>query len=315
MELVETPDNPAPVGAELVRLAGPDDPALRAVLCPAEIGAPLGTVCLFQGRAEFIEKYFETARDLQARGFAVALLDWRGQGGSDRLLPDRRKGHVPSFAAFRADLERFMVLVRARCPKPYFALAHSMGALVALLAERGRDRHFERLVLSAPMLGLGAMYRPTGPARLLANVADALGFGTSYIPTGGGTPIDWQPFEGNPLTSDPVRFARNSRIVERAPALGLGAPTIGWVAASFEAMDAMAAAGAPESVATPVLILAAGDDCIVSNQAIERMAARLGVARTLTIPGARHEILMERDAVRAQALAAFDAFVPGEVKF
>jgi lysophospholipase len=315
MKIAETPDNPAPAGAELVRLAGPDGPALRAVLCPASIGAPLGTVCVFQGRAEFIEKYFETARDLQARGFAVALLDWRGQGGSDRLLADPRKGHVPSFAAFRSDLERFMALVRARCPEPYFALAHSMGGLVALLAERGRDRHFERLVLSAPMLGLGAMYRPTGPARLLANVADALGFGASYIPTGGGTPIDWQPFEGNPLTSDPARFARNSRIVERAPGLGLGAPTIGWVAASFEAMDSMAAAGAPESVRTPVLILAAGEDRIVSNAAIERMAARLGVARTLTIAGARHEILQERDALRAQALAAFHAFVPGELKF
>ena len=47
-----------------------------------------GTVCVFPGRAEFIEKYFEVVRDLRARGFAVATIDWRGQGLSDRALPN-----------------------------------------------------------------------------------------------------------------------------------------------------------------------------------------------------------------------------------
>ena len=43
-----------------------------------------GTVVVLQGRTESIEKYFETVRDLRARGFAVATFDWRGQGLSDR---------------------------------------------------------------------------------------------------------------------------------------------------------------------------------------------------------------------------------------
>ena len=78
---------------------------------------------MFQGRAEFIEKYFETVRDLRARGFAVATIDWRGQGLSERALRDPRKGHVRNFSEYERDLEAFMQeVVLPDCPPPLFAL-------------------------------------------------------------------------------------------------------------------------------------------------------------------------------------------------
>jgi lysophospholipase len=61
----------------------------------------------------------------------------------------------------------------------------------------------------------------------------------------------------------------------------------------------------------PVLMLAASDDRIVSSLAIEEMATRLKVGAQLVLRGARHEILQERDVIRQQFWAAFDAFVPG----
>ena len=64
-------------------------------------GPPQGTVCILQGRAEFIEKYFETVGDLLLRGFAVATFDWRGQGLSARRLGNPRKGHVRRFDDYR----------------------------------------------------------------------------------------------------------------------------------------------------------------------------------------------------------------------
>ena len=67
---------------------------------------------------------------------------------------------------------------------------------------------------------------------------------------------------------------------------------------------------APLSV-LPVLVVAAGADPVCSTPAVERFAARLAAGHTITIRGARHEILMERDAIREQFWAAFDAFVPG----
>src|SRR5688572_17035918 len=92
-----------------------------------------GTVCLFQGRAEFIEKYFETVRELRARGFAVATFDWRGQGLSQRILGNPRKGHVRDFSDYELDADAFMKeVVLPDCPPPLFAIGHSMGGTVMM---------------------------------------------------------------------------------------------------------------------------------------------------------------------------------------
>ena len=107
MTLVSIPANPVPEGAITGTVQTSDGRALRFARFPPPPGRK-GTVCLFQGRAEFIEKYFEVVRDLQARGFAVATLDWRGQGLSDRALSDRRKGHVKDFSEYDRDLDAFM---------------------------------------------------------------------------------------------------------------------------------------------------------------------------------------------------------------
>ena len=145
----------------------------------------LGTVCLLQGRAEAIEKYFETIGDLRRRGFAVATFDWRGQGGSDRRLRNRRKGHVDSFAEYDRDLDAFMEQVALPdCPPPYFALAHSTGALIALrAAHEGRTR-FNRMVVTSPLLELGPT-RPSQPvAYRLSGLLAGIGLGELNVPGG-----------------------------------------------------------------------------------------------------------------------------------
>jgi len=99
VKLVSIPANPVPEGATLAMIRTPDGVSLRTVRWPPPPGRK-GTVCLFQGRTECIEKYFEMVRELRGRGFAVATLDWRGQGLSDRALRDRFKGHVENFAQY-----------------------------------------------------------------------------------------------------------------------------------------------------------------------------------------------------------------------
>src|SRR5436190_23687600 len=107
MDLVSIPANPLPEGGLTGVLKTRDGVGIRVARWQPPPGRK-GTVCVFQGRAEFIEKYFEVVNDLRERGFAVAALDWRGQGLSDRALPDRRKGHVGSFAEYDRDLDVFM---------------------------------------------------------------------------------------------------------------------------------------------------------------------------------------------------------------
>src|SRR5262249_29597357 len=126
--LVSLPSNPIPEGARVGILTTPDGVNLRyACWAPPPQGRK-GTVCLFHGRAEFIEKYFEVVSELRSRGFAVATLDWRGQGLSDRALSDTHKGHVWNFDEYGTDLTSFMQeVVLPDCPPPFFSLAHSTG--------------------------------------------------------------------------------------------------------------------------------------------------------------------------------------------
>ncbi len=307
-----SPANPLPPGGTALWLTAGDGTRLRAAFWPASLAVPRGTVTIAPGRAEFIEKYFETIGELRARGFAVAAFDWRGQGGSQRDLPGARKGHVDDFSLYGRDLAALEAqLLAPLAPRPWFGLAHSMGAAACLASARAGALPFERLVLSAPLIAIHGIEARRAP-RILAALLDGCGFGAAYIPAGGDTSAMTRPFAGNALTADPVRYARNAEIAAAHPELAIGDPTIGWVAACFRQLDAFAEFDCPRRILTPTLIVAAGADTVVSTPATERFAARLKAGRALIIPTARHEILMERDEIRAQFWAAFDAFVPGE---
>ena len=314
MRLISIPANPVPDEAATAMLQTPDGVRLRYARWAPPPGRK-GTVCVFQGRAEYIEKYFEVVRDLRARGFAVATFDWRGQGLSQRALKDPRKGHVGSFAEFALDLETFMKeVVLPDCPPPLFALAHSMGAAVLIQAAAKGHRWFDRMVLTAPMIRL-AQRRMYGMAPGLARIVRFAGRGGGYVPGGGPAVLQTMPFPGNPLTTDPVRYARAAAVVETEPALGLGSPTVGWADAAFRVMAQMRSASFPARIRQPMLIVAAGHDCLVSTPAIENFAIHLRAGSHVIIAGAQHEILMEQDAYRNQFWAAFDAFVPGTPLF
>jgi lysophospholipase len=314
--LISTPNNPVPLGGtvgmlDFSRRFGRHI-YVRYARWPSVLSERHGTVCVLPGRTEFIEKYFEVIGELRRRGFSVAILDWRGQGGSSRLCRNRLKGHIGSFDAYQADLFSLMnEVVLPDCPPPYYLLAHSMGGAIALKAATRRGSWFDRVVLTAPMLALQDL--PCSPALVgsLTGALSACGFGRTLVPGGMASYRRSHRFDGNVLTSDPERFARTQGILQAALELALGPPTIGWVAAAFKAMAEIADEGFARRLRVPVLIIAAGDDRVVSNRAIEALAFRLKLARQIVLRGAMHEILQERDPIRQAFWGAFDAFVPG----
>src|SRR5581483_2286270 len=112
-------------------------------------------------------------------------------------------------------------------------------------------------------------------------------------------------------TNDPVRYARNSSIVEEDPDVSLGSPTVAWVDTAMRQMKQFADPSYAGRIRQPLLLVAAGRDEIVSTAAIESFGSHLLAGRHLLVPGAKHEILQELDLYRDQFWAAFDAFVPG----
>jgi len=311
MKLISIPANPVPDNFITGMLKAPDGVSLRFARWLPPAGRR-GTVCIVQGRAEWIEKYYETVRDLRARGFAVAALDWRGQGLSDRALGDRHKSYVRDFAEYDSDLETFMrEIVLPDCPPPLFAIGHSTGAAVLIRAAHRGHRWFDRMVLTSPLIKLGGVDYAMGFGPLIVRALRMAGFGAMYVPKTDTGIVESRPFLGNILTSDPVRYARNAAIIEAEPALSVGAPTVAWLDSAFRAMRAMRERSYPARIRQPILIVAAGNDAVVSSAAIEDFASMLRAGSHLVIVGAQHEILMEQDRFRSQFWAAFDAFVPG----
>ncbi|MBN9027299.1 alpha/beta hydrolase [Kaistia sp. MMO-174] len=311
MSLQSFPDNPVPTGAAEQTVMTADGVRLRAAVWRPE-GRLKGTVCIVHGRAEAIEKYYEVVGELLERGFAVASFDWRGQGASERRLQNPRKGHVDDFVEYERDLEAFIETVMLPdCPPPYFVLAHSTGGLVCLRLARRRPQAFSRMVLVSPLLDFGGFAPSRGFINFAAGAFSLLGLGDALPPGARIAEVDERGFKGNPLTSDPRRFDRTIAIAKARPELTVGAPTIAWLHAACRAMNEASNPAFAAEIRIPTLMIAAGEDKVVSPLAIERFAREMRIGSQIVIPGARHEILMERDPMRGLFWAAFDAFVPG----
>lgn len=309
--LFETPGNPIPANAYAGMLTMADGKRIRYARFAADARPLQGTVVILTGRNECIEKYFETIRDLSARGFGAAIFDLRGQGGSDRLLKDPHRGYINDFDDYVADIGPFFQdVVLPDCRGPYYLLAHSTGALVALMATPLLTNRVQRMVLTAPLMGFANQPLSMQNTLRLASLLNAVGLGSVYM-TGRRKAGTLPAFPGNTLTTDAARFARNIDIYRHHPELGLAGPTASWIRAACIACERVQEPDFIADLNIPTLIVAAGADRVVDTPTIERFARRLRTGALVTIDGARHEILQEADAYREQFFAAFDAFIPG----
>lgn len=311
MTLTEIPGNPIPDGAVAGFIETPDRVQLRYARFPAKPGTLKGTVTLLQGRAEFIEKYFEVITELQERGFNVVAFDWRGQGGSGSQTGTLKRSNISSFSKYRIDLEAVVSRISlADCPGPHYVLAHSTGCTIFLSATERLRTQISRAVLCAPFVGLSDFGRKERMIFRLAQLLAMLGLALAPVPGKGNGKAE--AFETNRQTQDRRRFERMVEIGKANPELEIGPPTIGWLAAAVRALTSFRELRFGPSVAVPVLMIAAGRDRIVSSRATEELSTRIRAAGFIEIPGAEHEILMEEDIYRDQFWAAFDAFIPGE---
>ncbi len=297
--LLATPDAPAPPGGEAAWIEGAGGVRLRGALFPPD-RAPRGSVVLSPGRTEFIEKYFEVVAELQARGFVVLVHDWRGQGLSDRLHSDGLRGHAAGLDDFVTDFARVLDAWADRLPKPWISLAHSMGGgLTNVAFVRGEDR-FAGQALSAPMFGLDHMGVPSMVADAALDMNLALGGATRWA-------LQMEPGGGSlaRLSHDRRRLERWLEQMRLHPQLALGGLTWGWLEMARRVRHTLSG-GALSRVSMPTVLMMAGGEAAVDNSLIRAAARVMPDARLVEFPGAWHEILMETDAVRTAAWAAFD---------
>lgn len=300
-----------PDGGEARWLLASDGVALRAVDWGAG-RATAGTILLFSGRTEYAEKYGRLARDLLAEGFATLTVDWRGQGLSGRLRPDRALGHVERFADYQRDVAALVAHAGARgLPRPWFLLAHSMGGAIGLRA-LSEGMPVGAAAFSAPMWGIRIKSALKPVAWTVSSMSRGVGLSHLLVP--GQDPVSYVlrcDFADNALTTDREMWEYMRSHVAADPDLGLGGPSLHWLNEALREMLRLAWLEAPE---VPALAFVGTDEQIVDPQRIRRRIAAWPGARLVTLPGARHEVLMEAPSVRArvfrEVVAHFRANLP-----
>jgi lysophospholipase len=284
-----------------------DDAQLRIAVWSAP-GAR-GTILLFPGRTEYVEKYGRIARELTAAGYAVAAIDWRGQGFSDRLADDRLLGHVLKFRDYQHDVAALTEAVDTLgLPGPRYLLAHSMGGCIGLRALT-EGLAVRRAVFSAPMWGIQMPAAKRPVAAVLPGLARLAGQAHRYTP--GSRPVIYDMetgFASNPLTSDPDHFAYLARQLAEEEAFALGGPSLHWLGEALAECRMLRSRARPD---LPVLTFLGTEETIVVPGDIERMHRTWPSATLHLVPGARHEFMMEaphiRSAFLAETLGFFDA--------
>lgn len=300
--------NPVPANASCGYLEVSPKLKVRYGLFPAQ-GYARGTVCLLQGRGECMERNFETIRNLTERGFQVASLDWRGQGGSPAASSGLRHGHITSFSYYLSDFTKFMTdVVLPDCRPPYLMLGNSMGGHIGLRLI-ARHNWFAAAVMVAPLVDIPSSRLPKWLKISIVMAMTRLGLGRLKVPFHGYKLPTADDFAKSPLTTDRTRFMRNMRLSQEAPQLSAIAPTVGWVNSALASCRKLRSLNDNTPLRCPALLVLAGNDTVVANEAIQQFARYVPGAVTLSIHGAKHDVLAEVDTFRDQFFAAFDAFV------
>ena len=305
-EVIRPHDIPLPEGlegkAEFLYITH-DDVKLRVMIASAS-DEPRGSIIFSPGRTEFIEKYLESAADFVERGFNVLILDPRGQGLSQRLIDDPFKSWVKDFQHYADDFSFVANAFKDRLPKPHIAMGHSMGGTIVLHAVLSEAFRPSAVVCTAPMLGLHDI--ETSVLSWGIRIAAALGFSTRNLPfqrQRNGRPV---PFASNKLTSDEARYAAWSQYFLTEDRLRVGQPTFGWIVAGLKSMAYVNLNASKLKI--PGLIVAAGADPIVDPSSNKDFAEKAEIDYEV-VPGALHEIFLERDVFRNQFFQMFDAFL------
>lgn len=266
-----------------------------------------GLALLLSGRTEFLEKMSVPATGLVQRGFTVVSVDWRGQGMSQRIAEPAVMGHVEKFTDYHKDLQALMAAPEMEGQSQIdLMLAHSMGGAIGLGAIY-RDVIAPRaVVLSAPMLGVHMSQPLKLAGYITTRVAGFFGQLDKRPPFGDvDKPYVFEGFDGNVLTSDRAVFDWMVEALRAEPRLQLAMPSLRWLDESSIEMTWLSEQG---PIAPPTMIIHGGDEQVVEVSEIDAASKRLG-CEVITIPNARHEVLIESEPMRSHAWEAIDAFL------
>jgi lysophospholipase len=272
-----------------------------------------GAIVISSGRTEGLIIYPELIHDLWKQGYSVYIHDHRGQGFSGGRINQQNRGDVKSFDDFVADLARFVdTVVKPRQHRRVFLLAHSMGGGIGSLFLEQHPGTFDGAVLVSPM------HEPLLP--LAGRDLTRTICGVAAIAQGFWSPSEYAIQQGDyvrlrydqqtDLTHSEVRWAHTREMYDAYPKARVGGPTHRWIREACDAGErARERAG---GIDIPILIIQAGADEVVRNEAQVEFCRNAPRCTGAVVPRARHALFIERDDFRLPMLNRTIAFFDAE---
>jgi len=270
-----------------------------------------GTVVIFPGRGEFIEKYGAAADLLSKKDYSVLAIDWRGQGLSDRLHRNPVIGHIRRYADYQKDVRATLdAIISLDLPKPLYLLSHSMGGCIALrsLIE---ELPFSAAVFTSPMWGLAISPLVRTFSKMVSPLIQISPLATKIVPGGRKQNyVLYTPFKTNVLTNSQNMYGRIRNQLNTYPELMLGSPTIGWINESLKECAKLEKLSSPS---IPSLILVGSNETIIDTTAIRNRILSWDSGKLITIQNAKHELIMEVKKVRNQTINLISDFFKNNI--
>ena len=270
---------------------------------------PKGTVFLFQGRTENIEKYGRTAGELYRAGYHAFAIDWRGQGLSDRLTDDRMTGHVLHYSDYQKDVAAMLAAANALdLPKPWYLIGHSLGACIGLRAII-EGLPVSACAFTAPLWDINISTLQRLAAWPLSWMAQFMGKGHLYAPgTRGESYVLNTAFKDNSLTHDPDMYQYYINISKSLVDQQLGGPSMGWLFQTLKETQSLSKLPSPDM---PCITFCGAEDKIVAIPAAKDRMARWPGGTFHLVKKAKHDVLHEMPDVRENVITKIcDLFSP-----
>ena len=299
-----------PDGGQAYWLQTSDKIKIRVGYWPLD--AANGSVLIFPGRTEFVEKYGQTAAHLAERGFATITVDWRGQGLAERLLDNPLIGHVNHFTDYQKDVAALLRAARElNLPRPFYLLAHSMGGAIGLRATM-EGLPVQAVAFSGPMWGIKIAPHLQPMAWTLSHLMPHIGQGHRLPP---GTKIEHHVltdgFEGNLLTRDRRQFDIMYEQLTAHPELALGGPSFVWLREALLETRQLARRPSPS---LPCVTFLGSNERIVDVARIHQRMSGWKNGNLELVPDGEHEVLMDAPDVSGPIFDRIAAHFSGTKK-
>ena len=259
---------------------------------------------ILPGRQEPLEKYAELAFDINHNQLfppmTIIIVDHRGQGLSGRMTANSQIGYVDHFEDYISDSKKILSsrMSELGCKSNYL-LAHSMGGAIGLGLLLEDQLKFKAAVFSAPMWMINTKPYPNLMASMISGMNDILGNAKKYA-LGQHDYIE-STLSETTTTHSPIRFEMAQQIYRENHLTKVGGVSNRWIFESLKFTKKLRSQS--KEIHIPIVVLQAGQDTFVKKEGQDQVCGKIKLCQKYFFPTSFHEIFMENDKIRNEALS------------